>query len=76
MSVVIFNNTFDNFLISKPRLIETKRIAAVQHYQRRAKYIDQSRAGGISAITDSSLAKISHCQTRFKKHCNSMQWRS
>ena len=30
----------------------------VQHYLRRAKYIDQSRAGGISAIIGSYFNKI------------------
>ena len=46
--MVIFqnNDTFDDSLISKPRLIETKRIAAVQHYLRRAKYIDQQEPEG------------------------------
>ena len=48
MSVVIFNNMFDDFLISMPLSNPV-----VQHYLRRAKYIDQSRAGGISAITGS-----------------------
>ena len=40
MSVVIFNNMFDDFLISMPLSNPV-----VQHYLRRAKYIDQSRAG-------------------------------
>ena len=53
MSVVIFNNMFDDFLISTPLSNPV-----VQHYLRRAKYIDQSRAGGISAITGSSVVNI------------------
>ena len=40
---------FDDFLISMPLSNPV-----VKHYLRRAKYIDQSRAGGISAITGSS----------------------
>ena len=42
MSVVIFN-MFDDFLISMQLSNPV-----VQHYLRRAKYIDQSRAVGIS----------------------------
>ena len=42
MSMVIFN-MFDDFLISMPLSNPV-----VQYYLRRAKYIDQSRAVGIS----------------------------
>ena len=44
MSVVIFNNTFDENALPLSNIT-----------LRRAKYIDQSRAGGISAITGSCI---------------------
>ena len=47
MSVGIFNNTFDENALPLSNIT-----------LRRAKYIDQSRAGVISAITGSSLNKI------------------
>ena len=60
MSVVIFNNMFDDFLISMPLSNPV-----VQHYLRRAKYIDQSRAGGIPAITGSFYMTSLSCK-KFK----------
>ena len=50
MSVAIFNNTFDC-------PFDKNALPLSNITLRRAKYIDQSRAGGISAITGSSMTR-------------------